>query len=392
EPVYETRMVLMASNFSDRLQSNQIQDRSVDSILDSLSSMPVMTLETYRQQITAPRVMRKTIEDLGLEDRYDVESLARAISLETIRDTNLITIKMQHGDAEKAAEIVNKVGENFVEFVSDKAKEQATTSSKYVESQMAIEREKLDEALVELREFLAEPRSVEEMSQELSARLELITAHKIQLDSEEMKRDITLTSIQATERELSNISPILTTNKSILEDPLLRDITRENTDGSIKDIAGITVKNEEINPVYIELKTRATGLNIELAEINSTITSLKTQIGRTQAQIEELQIELEEKRYREKEIDQKVNLAQNTYDAFVKKYEELRVAESSQIGESSITVISRAFPTTRPVGPRKTLNVAIASVLGVMMGVFIAFFIEYWQTSAIEKKEEEPTN
>ncbi|MCC5908864.1 MAG: hypothetical protein JJT76_00260, partial [Clostridiaceae bacterium] len=46
EPVYETRMVLMASNFSDRLQSNQIQDRSVDSILDSLSSMPVMTLET----------------------------------------------------------------------------------------------------------------------------------------------------------------------------------------------------------------------------------------------------------------------------------------------------------------------------------------------------------
>ena len=34
-----------------------------------------------------------------------------------------------------------------------------------------------------------------------------------------------------------------------------------------------------------------------------------------------------------------------------------------------------------PVAPNKKMNIAIAAVLGLMLGVFIAFFIEYWKSS-----------
>ncbi|MDQ4678399.1 GNVR domain-containing protein, partial [Stenotrophomonas maltophilia group sp. RNC7] len=80
-------------------------------------------------------------------------------------------------------------------------------------------------------------------------------------------------------------------------------------------------------------------------------------------------------------------IAQNTYDAFTRKHEELRVIESAQIGESNMIIISRAYPTDVPVAPRKVLNVAIAGVLGVMVGVFAAFAIEYWQVSGEEKNK-----
>ena len=359
EPVYETRMVLMASQFSDKLQPTQIQGEGIDSLLSTLSKPPAMTLETYRQQIKAPRIMRTTIEDLELEKDYDIEKLAENITLETVKDTNLITIKMEHKNPEMAAKIVNKVGENFVTFVSDKAKEHATTSSKYVETQMKIEREKLDEVLEELKEFLSQPRGVSELEMELEARLEQITSYKTKLTDLKIRRQAIQEAIPVANSSSGN------SNKIIL---------KNSQDGNFE--SGQVLMGDS-----------STLLKIEKAEVESDIKNIGAEITVLQDEIEDIQVELQDKKHQERLLNQKVGMAEQTYDAFVKKYEELRVTESSQIGEATITIISRAYPTTKPVGPRKVLNVAIAAVLGVMMGVFIAFFVEYWQATEVEKQE-----
>lgn len=385
EPVYETKMVLMASNFSERLQPNQFNSEGIDNILDSLSRFPDMTLETYKQQIKAPRIMRQTIADLGLEDIYDIETLAKKIELETIKDTNLITIKMKDNDPEKAASIVNKVGEEFVSFVSDKAKEQATASSSYIEAQMVFEKEKLDEALIELRNYLAQPKGTEELKRELEAKLTQITEFKTENTNSQMRKDVLEKSIGRIEQQIINTDKKLITNKTILDDPLMKDLVEENTNSSTRELAGIKVESEEINPVYLELETALNTFVIELAEVDARLTNLQGKINETQFQIETLQAELAEKEHEERIIRQKVDVAQNTYNAFVEKHEELRVTESSQIGESNMIVISKAYPTTQPVGPRKVLNVAIAAVLGLMISVFAAFFIEYWNSEDKDK-------
>jgi succinoglycan biosynthesis transport protein ExoP len=49
--------------------------------------------------------------------------------------------------------------------------------------------------------------------------------------------------------------------------------------------------------------------------------------------------------------------------------------------EASFTVVAPAFPPEKPVQPRKMLNMAVAGVLGLMIGVFLAFFLHYWETS-----------
>ncbi len=355
EPVYETRMVLMASQFTDKIQATERQGEGIDNILNSLSNYPTMTLETYRQQITAPRVMRETISQLGLEDEYDVESLAKDITLETIKDTNLISIKMQHINSEKAAEIVNAVGENFVDFVAVKAKENATTSSAYIENQIEIEKAKLDEALEELKEFLSQPRGVSELSKEIEARLRQITDYKTNLTDLEIRQEALEAAILVAESEAKDTNRIL-----------LRD-------------------QDDYKSMQLTIEDSATLLKIEQAEVESNIKSIKDKLLTLQQEIEKTQVELQDKTHQERQINQKVSIAQNTYDAFIKKYEELRVTESSQIGEATITVMSRAYPTTRPVAPRKALNVAIAAVLGLMVGVFTAFFIEYWQSSEKNK-------
>ena len=352
KPTYEAKMILMASNAVDK-STNLVENSSIDMMLDVISQDPVMNIETYKQQVKTPAVLIKTIEDLSLEDEYNIGTLGEKITLETIKDTQLITIKTIGPDSDKAATIVNKVGENFIETVSDNVKSRVTTTSKYVEAQAELEKKNYDDALIELKELLSKPRGSRELGLELESKLQQITKYKTELNDLSIRRDALNASISVAEKSPSNGSSI-TLNQST---------------------GRILLDNSE--------KT----LKLELAEVEASIVSIENKIILIQKDIENLQVEYQDKSHKESIVNQKVSIAKNTYESFVKKYEELRVKESSQIGEASFTIISRAYPSTNPVAPRKALNIAIAIVLGLMAGIFTAFFIEYWQVTDTKEKQ-----
>lgn len=352
KPQYEVKMVLMTSNLSEQLRrtgEDLAKSDNVGNILDVISQYPSMNLETYRQQIKTPEVMAKTITDLNLEDEYTVETLAEKISLETVKDTELITIKMQDRDAQKAADIVNKVGENFVSVVSDNAKDRASKASEHIKGQMDMEKEKYDESLLELKEFLSQPRTAQELELEMEAKLKQMTKFKTHLNELDIRKE-----------SLESAIEVAGTNSSRI------------------NIQPMANSPQTMNIVTGDAKNM---LQIELAEVQGSMESTNKKIAQMQEEIEKLQTELQDKKHKESLIQQKVEIAGTTYESFVKKYEELRVTESSKIGEAGIVVISEAYPNTKPISPRKSLNVAISLVLGFMIGIFVAFFQEYWQAT-----------
>jgi uncharacterized protein involved in exopolysaccharide biosynthesis len=287
-----------------------------------------------------------------------LKKLSDSIALETVKDTQLITIKVVDKDPEKAAEIANKVGENFISFVTSNVKERSSSTSSYLASQMEVEKSKYDEALLEQKKLLSEPRGANEVCMELNALLEQVTEYKTESNELDIREKALVASIDIAEKQPSNNS-------------------------SIK-------LNQNTGSITID-KTEKT-LNIELAEVQSRSKSIIDKIAEIQNQIEELQIEYQDKLHKESIANQKVEIAKNTYESFVKKYEEVRVTESAEIGKASVTIISRAYPSTNPVAPRKALNVAVAAVLGVMVGIFAAFFIEYWKSTDSKDKILTPNN
>lgn len=38
----------------------------------------------------------------------------------------------------------------------------------------------------------------------------------------------------------------------------------------------------------------------------------------------------------------------------------------------------------KPVSPKKSLNIAIAFILGLMVSVFVVFFAEYWKSTSVK--------
>lgn len=354
KPTYKAQMVLMTSNLGNVDKNTNIDPSSVDKLLDAMSQLPSMNLETYRQQIKSPEVISKTIEDLNLQDKYSVSGLASRIELETIDNTQMITIRMESGDPEEAAEIVNKLGENFTASVSEKTLESANTSFDYIKNQMEIEKQKYEEALLELGEVLSRPRGAQELELELKSSFEQITLYKSNLNDLEIKKASLEKAIEESSKYSSNRGSM---------------VVRPNLGESFN------ISFDDTNKV----------LKVDLAETEGRIESTKKQIAQLQEHIEELQLEYQDKKFEEDIAKQKVDINKQTYESFVAKYEELRVRETAKVGELSISVVSYAYPPTSPSGPNKTLNLAIATILGLMVGVFVTFFKAYWESSTKEE-------
>lgn len=58
------------------------------------------------------------------------------------------------------------------------------------------------------------------------------------------------------------------------------------------------------------------------------------------------------------------------------RLEEARIAKTMELGE--VRIVSPATEPASPIRPKKRLNVAISGILGLMLGVFIAFSQEFW--------------
>jgi uncharacterized protein involved in exopolysaccharide biosynthesis len=342
-----------------------------------------MTLAAYKEQIKNPVILQNVIDELELDpEEYTKSSLSQSISIETIENSNFIKIKVRNRDPKLAALIANSMGSNFIEFASEKEKEQTYELYQLIEEQMNIQKDKLDQALVKYKEFLARSRSAEELKAEVDSKLKLLTEYKTQYVQKEVEESTKKAALETAQKELEATERVLVTYKSLSEDAFLNNAVSDATGKDALSTGQLTMESQEINPNYISLQNRISSLKIELNALNSEKQNIKQQIERNSGELEVLQAELAEKQHQEQLLLQSVNLAQQTYDAFLRKYEETRIAQSSQVGDASIVIVSPAMEPLKPVSPKKALNIAIAGVLGVMVSVFIVFFKEYWESTS----------
>jgi len=378
EPTYEATITLMASA-SSRVEAPQ-PGQGISGIINSMANFPTPTLDTYREQVKNPAVLQNVLDELGLASQgLTRRALSEKIIVELINNTNLIRIKVKDSDPKLAADIANSLARNFTDFVSEKSKEQAVKSYQFLEKQMNVEEEKLNLALMAYKEFLAQPRGVEELEAEIGSKLQLITDYKIQYIQKEVEEKAKQSALDSYRKELAGTEKILVTKKSLSEDAFLNNVVSDATGRSPAETGQITMESQEINPNYLALESAISTLKAEITMLGAERQNIKSQLDQNSRELEGLQIELAEKQHRENLLKRNIDLAQQTYDAFYSKYEETRIAQSSQVGESSIVILSPAPEPLVPVAPKKALNIAIAGVLGLMLSVFAVFMKEYWE-------------
>jgi tyrosine-protein kinase Etk/Wzc len=118
------------------------------------------------------------------------------------------------------------------------------------------------------------------------------------------------------------------------------------------------------------------------AEVKSLITSLEAKRAALAHQIKEAEKRLERLPEAEKHLAQLTRQAkvfQDNYSFMLQKKGELQVTRASQIGD--VWVAEAAYAAPGSVKPRPARNGMLAIVVGLMLGIGLAFFLDYLDES-----------
>lgn len=137
---------------------------------------------------------------------------------------------------------------------------------------------------------------------------------------------------------------------------------------------------------YQNLIVQKLDLNIEIEELRAELIYYQNIEENLTSEIKSMQNDLWEGENKKEILKQKIGDVQNTYSSLAKRVEEARITEAQRT--SDVKFYSEAVIPSAPIDNNKKLNMAIASVLALMLGVFIVFFKEFMKDADFKKHDE----
>lgn len=373
KPVYEANVVIAVS-------TPKIKNSLVDEI----------SLEEYKNLIKNIEIEEELIQKLNLDKLplevtpYDLEGM---IAIELPKGTNLIKINLQASDPKLTKDIINTWATLFVEknkklYFDEvkKAKINIEDKLKHAEKDFFEIEEKVikfDETInVEIIEYEVMYKIKNILSYGVMYKIENISSYQsglfdiqLSLEKEKAKKEQIITEMNEQER-------ILKLNKSIVDDQFFRQLLSNITDDNL-EIANLTYVSEEINPIYYNLAQQLISTNILISSLKAEENQLKKNINDFNASLEDIKRELTEKRLIVSQLNREYSVKEKVYINLYEKAEEIRLTETAETDLLKIT--SLAYEPRAPIKPNRKLNILIAGVLGLFVGIFVAFFLEFWQ-------------
>ena len=330
----------------------------------------------------------KTSETLAL--------LKGRIDLRPVRNTSLIEIRVYSDKADEAARIANAVAEAYREHRLKQRQQLSNGGIAVLETRFAEQEAKVkaaqsnvDDLRVKLK--VSDAMASGEGPSPLMSADTLRKLESMRIESKaEYDREVTLLeSLKALGKErgpegLAQAIPTAAPDtglSSLLEQLTVveqRLVTLEKEFGP--EHAEVLKCKAMKDDLHDKIKARVEGIILGL---DARVTSLKTSLDNFTKEVAEA---------KSNDIDQ-ANRTRPYFDA-KRALDELR--RFSQILDAKIAfekidvvlpktmmveIVDRAVPGLRPVRPNKPLNIALGIIIGLVVGVGLAFFIEYLDTS-----------
>lgn len=376
KPSYEATTVLL-TNPIEKTQS-EISE-GISEMIDSLVDYPTMTIDTYKEQVINNTVLTNTINELQLTDAngvlIDWSALAKKISVNIVDKTNLLKIRVEDRDPERAAKIANAVSENFIEYISNNTRKFGEQATSVIEEQLKEEEKKLEKESKKVQEYLTSSHNVEQLKMEINSLYEKINTYNMELINIEKQ---ILTDGESLK--------VLTGGKSSLGDIELSDNINLNiplNDSLNHDIEVKINFSNELQKALVTIKV--TEIETRLIQNQADKKSLEAKIKELEERLKNTQATLAEEEYKYNAVLRNYNLQANTYNAYLDRHKEALLAATSNIGESVIIISSPATIPLEASNHGKLFYLVIGTIVGGVLGILIAFIAAYWEESDPKK-------
>jgi len=361
KPVYQADVVIAVST-----------PKIGNSIVDEIS------LEEYKNLIKDIEIEEKLMRKLNLDKPpleatpYDLEKM---ITIELPKDTDLIKMNLQASNPKLTKDILNTWATLFVEKNKKLYFDEVKKAKISVENRLKYPEKDFFEIEEKLIRF-NETDNVEAIEDEIKYKITKILDFKsrlidiqLSLKKENVKKEQIITAINEQEK-------ILKLNKSIVDDQFFQELI-SNISGANLKTANLTYVSEEINPIYYDLAQQLISTDISINSLILEGNQLTQNINGFNASLEDLKKELTEKKLILSQLNREYSAKEKLYNNIYKQAEEILLTETAE--EDLLKITSLAYEPREPIKPNKKLNILIAGVLGLFVGIFVAFFLEFWQ-------------
>ena len=366
----------------------------VSSIIDRGTVLPPHLLATQIDIIKSDRVARKVVTELKLgEDTAAREAWSRAtggkgrldiwlaalmqkkLSVKSSVGGTIISIEYEADDPDLAARMANAFANAFIETNIELRVDQARQYSRWFAEQSQLLRENLEKSQARLSAFQQEKGIVardERLDSEMSRLQELSTR---------------LTAVQALNAEVVGKQRSGGTGESLPEvalNPLIStlraDIVRQ--EAKLQELASVLGRNHpQYQRAEAELDTLKQRLDIETRKIVSGLSAIRAvgkgseaELRATIAAQEKKVLMMKGGRDQLAVLQRDVDAAQTAYDAVNKRFAQITL--ESQANHTNASVLTSAFPPIAPSSPDRIRIMLVALILGIALGCGAAVGLE----------------
>ncbi|HTY09351.1 MAG TPA: polysaccharide biosynthesis tyrosine autokinase [Candidatus Edwardsbacteria bacterium] len=388
--------VMMETEQSRNMINNQVE------IIRSRS----VALAAARRLTQLPDAAALGTADLALT----VDLVMFSINVVSSRTTDIVSIVAESNNPRTAAAIANAVADAYIDFNLTINRGELAEVRKFLELQLPVIERRLSSEEDVLRNF-RQSNQVVLLSEESRALLDGVSSFETQLNSARIERE-------TVQRRIEYLRGLLDTQKKDLLDNLSHSSSSAVVSGLRDDLnalqvqlatllsQGFAAESPQVKDVAKKVEATKSRLKDELALMlqneSSAYDPLKKQSDLV-TRILDLQVDLDAWASRERALGKVVDeysgklnriptkevelarltrqfeLDENIYKMLMEKYEEARISEAGKLG--NVKVLDRAEVPLLPVGPRRMINIIFGVLLGMSLGIGIALFLEYLDTS-----------
>ncbi len=335
-----------------------------------------LSLQTHEMLIKSDVVAQRVIDKMHLTYRngrpFSAYDLLKEISVTQKDMTSVIELSVKDSDPVLAMNLANVWAREYTQYSQELISGEIKGVSDFVVDQFAIARKNLENVEAKLSAFRDEYKT-DLMLAELNMKKSKLNTYKTGLLDAQVNVKIQEELLKELKSQIAAQNQFIVTSKAITDDALWQQTVQKDRP---EDIYKKKLQSESVNPIY-------QGLEKKIVDTETALGMNRFKVGYLQEEIDFMQKDIDglEKIFNQKQLEydqlvRELAIYKRTYDNLSLKIEEARIAKAAQLGE--VRLVSPAEQPQHPESPKKLKNIMVAGIIGLMVGLFVVFFREWF--------------
>ncbi len=359
---------------------------------------------TVYQVIQRTGILYPVIEDLKLQDKWAHEGnrptreqayniLRGQLNVDEVRNTDLLQISVLDTDPQEAANIANKIVAVYQEKRVQEEREILNRAVSTMNEEVAKEDKRVEEAAAEVARIRDEEHIVdlnpEGTEDTVSSANTNVLKQEGEVNDAETKVSTLQAKLQQTENlkgeDLMRMMPTLD-----IQDPTIQKILPNYQEAVAQEAQ---LLNSGLGENHPKVKALRATKAVYIRQLEQQVSSVRDALQRnlnsakeTRDQLKSRLTTINEEQVTSKNLSANYTKAKNTYIKEKSLRDGARLRAQTQTMEmamprQAVSVKQVAEPPSYAARPRVALNMALGALVGLALGIGLAFFIEYLDTS-----------